>query len=294
MSIEDDILAQARAYTRMGFAVLPVHRPLLQAGARVCSCGKLHCASPAKHPVGRLVPRGALQAVKDTRQVTEWFAGTRHNIGIATGEASNLIVLDIDPRHGGDATLACFERLQGKLPPTVRFKTGGGGQHILFRHPGGYIPNSAGKIGPGVDVRADGGYIVAPPSEHISGGRYEVDGRFGFDITRIADMPEILKAVVILPTRKSRSRKNAAEKRSAWRAALSSQVPEGRRNESIARLAGLLLGRGLDPHVSLDILLAYNDSRLAPPLNPHEVIATVASIASREGRERNRRENGGG
>lgn len=294
MSIEDDILAQALTYARMGFEVLPVHRPILQAGARVCSCGKLHCASPAKHPVGRLVPRGALHAMKDTRQVTEWFAGTRHNIGIATGEVSNLIVLDIDPRHGGDATLACFERLQGKLPPTVRFKTGGGGQHILFRHPGGYIPNSAGKVGPGVDVRGDGGYIVAPPSEHISGGRYEVDGRFCFEVTRIADMPEILKAVVTLPTRKPSRRKDVAEKRLAWREALNSRVPEGRRNESIARLAGLLLGRGLDPHVSLDILLAYNDARLAPPLNPYEVIATVASIASREGRERNRREYGGG
>ena len=91
MSIEDDILSQALTYARMGFEVLPVHRPILQAGARVCSCGKLHCASPAKHPVGRLVPRGALHAMKDTRQVTVWFAGTRHNIGIATGEVSNLI-----------------------------------------------------------------------------------------------------------------------------------------------------------------------------------------------------------
>ena len=294
MSIEDDILSQALTYARMGFAVLPVHRPIMEAGARVCACGKLHCASPAKHPVGRLVPRGALQASKDPRQVTEWFAGTRHNIGIATGAVSNLIVLDIDPRHGGDATLACFERLQGKLPPTVRFKTGGGGQHILFRHPGGYIPNSAGKIGPGVDVRGDGGYIVAPPSEHISGGHYEVDSRFCFDITTIADMPEILKGVVILPSRKSRRRKSNAANPSAWREALSGQVIEGQRNESIARLAGLLLGRGLDPHVSLDILLAYNDARLAPPLNSYEVIATVASIASREGRERKRREDGGG
>ena len=100
MSIEDDILSQALTYARMGFAVLPVHRPIMEAGARVCACGKLHCASPAKHPVGRLVPRGALQASKDARQLTEWFAGTRHNIGIATGEASNLIVLDIDPRVG--------------------------------------------------------------------------------------------------------------------------------------------------------------------------------------------------
>lgn len=121
-----------------------------------------------------------------------------------------------------------------------------------------------------------------------------VDSSFCFDITPIAAMPEILKAVVTLPTRKSRRRKDASEKHSAWRDALGSRVPEGRRNESIARLAGLLLGRGLDPHVSLEILLAYNDARLAPPLNPHEVIATVASIASLEGRERNRRGYGGG
>ena len=81
---------------------------------------------------------------------------------------------------------------------------------------------------------------------------------------------------------------------SEWRQVLANPVGEGGRNNSIARLAGLLLGRGFDPHVSLDILLAFNDARHSPPLDPQEVIATVASIACREGRDRRRREDGRG
>src|SRR5262249_45039977 len=96
------------------------------------------------------------------------------NIGIVTGCRSGLVALDIDPRHGGDETLAQLERENGPLPPTPRFLTGGGGEHILFRHPGFPVRNSANELGAGVDTRGDGGYIVAPPSAHISGRRYAI------------------------------------------------------------------------------------------------------------------------
>ena len=85
-----------------------------------------------------------------------------------------------------------LQRLEGDhglLPSTWRFLTGGGGEHILFRHPGSTIPNSAGKIGPGVDVRGDGGYIVAPPSEHISGRLYAISVDHHPDEVALADPP---------------------------------------------------------------------------------------------------------
>ena len=93
------------------------------------------------------------------------------NIGIVTGEISNLIVLDIDPKHGGNSSLDRLERQFGQLPETIEAKTGGEGRHLYFAHPGGLIRNRTG-LAQGVDLRGDGGYIVAPPSVHPIGRAY--------------------------------------------------------------------------------------------------------------------------
>src|SRR5262249_6367249 len=102
-----------------------------------------------------------------------WTHFQNANIGIATGKLSGFIVLDIDPRHGGEDSLEQLEQQYGKLPDTVIARTRGGGKHILFTHPGGNIKNSASNLGPGLDIRGDGGYIVVPNSLHASGNSYE-------------------------------------------------------------------------------------------------------------------------
>ena len=79
--------------------------------------------------------------------------------------------MDIDPRHDGNESLDALIAEYGELPMTVEAETGGGGRHPIFRHPGGEIHNRT-NIRPGIDVRGDGGYIVAPPSTHISGQHY--------------------------------------------------------------------------------------------------------------------------
>ena len=93
------------------------------------------------------------------------------NIAAVTGALSGLVVVDVDPAHGGDKSLADLEREIGKLPPTVEAKTGGGGRHFYFAHPGGHVGNRAGIL-PGIDVRGDGGVIVMPPSIHPNGNAY--------------------------------------------------------------------------------------------------------------------------
>ena len=163
----DTHVEHAVRYVQAGLAVLPLHRPVAYKRTYRCSCDRQDCPSPAKHPFGRLVPNGLRDASSEPEIVASWFQQSRLNLGIATGAVSGIIVLDIDPRHDGDETLATLEQEHGPLPPTWRFLTGGGGEHILFRHPGAPVPNSAGKVGPGIDVRGDGGYIVAPPSQHI-------------------------------------------------------------------------------------------------------------------------------
>ena len=101
-----------------------------------------------------------------------WTKNPRANIGIRTGTESGIIVLDIDPRHEGNVSLAQLEQKHGNLPVTGEVLTGGGGRHLFFKHPGGTAGSKAG-LAPGLDVRGDGGYVVAPPSNHISGRCYQ-------------------------------------------------------------------------------------------------------------------------
>jgi hypothetical protein len=83
---------------------------------------------------------------------------------------SGVVVLDIDPRNDGDASLRELDELGEPVPPTVETLTGGGGRHLWFRHPGGSI--SSRPLRPGVDVKGEGGLVVIPPSLHQSGQRY--------------------------------------------------------------------------------------------------------------------------
>ena len=121
------------------------------------------CKPGGKAP---LTHHGHLDATVDPEQIRKWWTRwPSANIGIPTGERSGLLVLDIDPDKGGDASLATLVSEHGPLPTTTTVKTGSGGRHIYLRYPtGSGISNSAGKLGPGLDVRGEGGYVIAPPS----------------------------------------------------------------------------------------------------------------------------------
>ncbi|MDQ1049126.1 hypothetical protein QFZ76_007362 [Streptomyces sp. V4I2] len=108
-------------------------------------------------------------ATTDTDTVTGWWSRwPAGNIGIATGDASGIWGLDVDEKNGytGSATLACLEREHGDLPMTYTVGTGSGGVHHVFSYDGVDfdLRGSARKLGNGLDTRANGGYIVAPPS----------------------------------------------------------------------------------------------------------------------------------
>jgi hypothetical protein len=283
------LLDHARLYLGLGFAVLPLHFPFEREGRLECSCGREDCRQPAKHPFGRLVRNGLKDASKDPATVEGWFTKTRFNIAIATGAPSGVIVLDIDPRHGGDETLADLEREHGTLPATWRFLTGGGGEHVLFQHPGRSVANSAGALGPGIDVRGDGGYIVAPPSLHICGRPYAISVDHHPEEVPLANAPAWLLERIAATRTADKARKAAQ-----WRTLARDGAMNGERNVTIARLSGLLLGRRIDPHVCLDLMLAFNATRCRPPLPEDEVVATVASIARREFSGRAARREGGG
>ena len=134
--------------------------------------------------------RGVLDATTDADRIRGWWSrNPRAKIGIATGTVSGSWVLDVDPRNGGDDSLAELESAHGPLPETTEAVTGGGGRHVLFKCT---EPIRCTVLAPGLDVKGCGGYIVAPPSIHPSGRRYCWEASCRPDETTIADAPEWL------------------------------------------------------------------------------------------------------
>ena len=118
-----------------------------------------------------LTEHGFKDASRDTGTIREWWTTwPEAGIGVPTGAESGIVVLDVDPRNGGDAALKDLEK-EGPLPPCPRAKTGGGGWHLWFAHPGGAVKTVHG-FRPGLDLQSDAAYVVVPPSQHPSGGVY--------------------------------------------------------------------------------------------------------------------------
>jgi len=132
-------------------------------------------------------------ATTDPATIRSWWRRyARPNIAMATGRPSGVVVLDIDPRHGGDESLLGLP----PLPETVECLTGGGGRHIYFAWPGFEVRCRPNAFGPGLDLKADGGYVLLPPSVHPSGRRYEWELSSHPDDTPIAPMPDWLLEMI--------------------------------------------------------------------------------------------------
>lgn len=150
----------AALYAGSGLPVLPLHS--IRDGR--CTCGRDCGRNIGKHP---LTTHGKDDATTDVAQVAEWVARWPWaNWGIRP--PAGLIVLDVDPRNGGDTELGALASEHGQLPETLTARTGGGGLHIWLAYTG----RTRGQLCPGVDVKTSAGYVVAPPSLHASGDRY--------------------------------------------------------------------------------------------------------------------------
>lgn len=243
----------ALRYGQHGWPVLPLHTPI----GRGCSCSASECGSPGKHP---RTARGVHEASTGHGRIRDWWARWPHaNVGVATGAASGLVVLDVDLPDGPDS-LAELEARHGSLPATCEQRTGSGGRQLLFAHPGTTVRNRAGVV-PGIDVRGDGGYIVVPPSLHAAGDRYQWTGRTspapapgwlmglldrsrGFDHRPVREMPR-----PALPSGGRAERYAAAAMRDEL--ARLAAAAEGSRNASLNRASfslGQLVAAGLLDH----------------------------------------------
>ena len=247
---ENKRLGAALDYLRRGWSVLPME-------------------PRGKRP---LIHWRALQSSAATREaVKEWFhRWPEANVGIVTGAVSGLVVLDVDVHHRGMDSLAMLEKEHGLLPVTLEARTGGGGRHLYFRHPGRPIANRAG-LRPGIDLRGDGGCVVAPPSVHSSGQLYAWVESCSPGEVAPAPLPGWILGMA-----------DAAHKGhplAHWRELVRTGVHEGQRNATLASLSGHLLARDVDPEVVLELLLAWNRVRCRPPLDDAEVAQVVSNIA---------------
>ena len=205
-------------------------------------------------------------------EVRGWFERwPTANIAVITGAISRLVVIDIDPRHGGTNSFERMEARHGPLPQTIESMTGGGGRHVFFAHPGHDVRSRVG-LAPGIDLRGDGGCIIVPPSVHPSGKRYRWKARHAPGQVELAALP------VWLEQSRFPGEGSKGHPVTYWRELVRDGVLEGQRNATVASFAGHLLWHGVDPDVVMELMLAWNRIRCNPPLPDEEVIETVRSI----------------
>ena len=178
------------------------------------------CRPKSKEPATK---NGFKDSSTDTSQINAWWdRNPQYNVAIRTGKESGIFVVDVDdkPEKGkyGSNTLALLEEEYGELPVTIYQNTGGGGSQYFFRYPENvnYIPSRNDHLGNGVDIKADGGYIIAPPSIHPDTGKaYEWEMSSTPWDQEIADPPEWLLEKVVRKKKAEQappqSRRNAAE-----------------------------------------------------------------------------------
>lgn len=282
----------AAAYyaTTFGWSVFPLHSiGAAGSSAGACTCSRPDCGSPAKHP---RVPGGFKSATRDLDQIARWWTEWPDaNVGLATGTLSGFDALDIDVAKLGEQTLAELEAAHGALPVTVVSNTGGGGRHALFVHAEG-LGISRERVGAGLDVRADGGYIVAPPSIHASGRSYAWDALTRPGEVEIAPWPAWLLdlarspvAVAHAPAPQAAAGYVALGDRVKRASAYLARMPAGVSGENghgatWKAACALLHGFELPAGVVLELLVAEFNTRCTPPWSTRELEHKVATAAA--------------
>jgi hypothetical protein len=194
------------------------------------------------------------------RQVEQWFAAlTGAGVGVVTGKVSGMVVLDVE----ADCPTPVGELLR-RWPTRMVSRTGSGGYHLFYSYPQGVgrVSNRV-RIFEGADLRADGGFIVLPPTRHASGNRYEwveqgAPGPFPRELLDMRAQP-------------------SSREGDGWIAEALRGVSEGGRNDTCARLAGYFFKKGLESDIVEALLQEWNE-RNDPPMPAREVRTTVRSI----------------
>src|SRR5215217_6102524 len=203
-----------------------------------------------------LRPYLARKATKEELDAWQW-----PGVGIVTGPVSDVLLLDVDGPEGE------AELQKHGHPVTPMVRTAGGGLHLYFKHPEQHVRTGI-RVAPGLDVKASGGYVVAPPSVGENGRAYE--WILSPDDAELADPPEWLMRLL----ERERAKGPAAP--------VGERIPPGKRNKVLASLAGSMRRRGMGEGEILAALQVANEQRCQPPLETEEVEKIAASVARYE------------
>lgn len=217
-----------------------------------------------------LTTGGSKDATLNEPQVRAWWSKWPDaNIGVATGHA--FFAVDIDLKEGGEDTWDMLRSQYAALPDTIQQITGTGGKHILFALPEDFVvKNSASKLGPGLDVRGQGGYIVVAPSIHPETGRaYDWDGMEEIEQTPIAKAPVWLLRLL----REAELRKPTTTEK------VNEKIAAGGRNDALFRIAARLRRLAFSSEEIFASLREINQRRCQPPLDEPELKLIAGSAA---------------
>jgi putative DNA primase/helicase len=255
-----DILNYALRYAcQYGWPVFPLHS--IRDGK--CSCDKPDCVNQGKHPCTQ---HGFKDATTNEKKIREWrWRWPQANIGRPTGRTNGVVVLDIDPRHGGLENLAELEATHGPLD-TLSLITGSGGVHYHFLAPEISLKSLDGAIASGIDTKAEGGYVILPPSNHLSGDLY----RWGNKRTP-AHIPDWL--LNLWPKQQQSPSRSGAP-------AIYGDIIDGNRDKTLTSWAGSMRQRGMSEGAILAALRYENEMRCKPPL-PDDIVQQKARGMSR-------------
>lgn len=283
MTAELTMLDAAGLCAERGLHVIPVWR--VTNGVCPCPRGQ-DCISPGKHPA---IDSWQTAASTDITVLRDWFAAGKHNIGVVCGP-SGIVVVDVDPRNGGNETFAALVEELGPLPETVTANSGGGGTHYIFRRPPGDLES---KLGKGVDLLRDSRQFLVEPSAHPSGGTYRWRTQHAPDEIAIATLPEAwLKRVhrqppkrqtTTAPTITTDARIERARK---YLAKLPPAVSgDGGHTQMFNAVAVAMFGFDLDTDAVTSVISEYNQ-RCDPPFSERDIQHKIRSCAKQCARER--------
>jgi Bifunctional DNA primase/polymerase, N-terminal len=238
----------ALGFASLGYGVFPLHGITKRGNKLACTCGDSNCDSPGQHPFSRLAPHGFKDATTDLAKIRAWPHAWL-NYGIAT---TLFVVVDVDPRNGGDKTWKELSRKTTHyVPHTWQVRTGGGGEHILFKNPDGIAGCALGK---GVEIKAVGGYIVGVGSLHLSGKTYQWTPGCTPADAPLADPPQWLLDEIGKTQPQEGERKPAEY----WDDLVEAGLVEGNRNLAFRSIIGHLLGVGADPVIAWEAVRCIN------------------------------------
>lgn len=260
-AVDEAMLSKALGFAQKGMRVFPLFEP---AGLGVCSCGAAEkCDSIGKHP---RIGGGLKGATTDEKQIRDWWKRwPKANIGFATGSGS--FVLDVDYGNDGDESLAALEGEYEDLSDDHPRVNTGNGVHYYFKVDG-EVRNSASKIGPGLDIRGDGGYVVASGSVHGNGTVYTHDHGSG---TELNEAPEWLLSLVLprvggAPLLKLVKQTDPADR-----------ITKGGRNEYLTKVGGKLRRDGYEED-AIYMCLYEKNNKFPIPLEDSEVKKVAKSV----------------